>query len=150
MPTEFAKTAERLTASDIEVPELMDADSIISWLEYDAIGYKRPDTGYVTYGAVEYDYSGIKEDGSFDILTLPNPTDGDFTIIFDNPIEQKIIIEMFDLESKKVINICNEIVSAGYQVYRVDIMKKPLASATYFIRFMVGDELFIRKVIVKK
>ena len=148
MPTAFAKKAERLTTMDIANPVgIMTDDSIINLLITDQINYKRPDTGFVTYGAIEYDSTyGIKADGSFDILVLPNPTDRDFNIIFDNPREQKITIDLVDIEGKIVLNIFDGVASAGWQVYRV---KDKLASSVYFVKFAIKDNIFIRKVVVK-
>jgi len=59
MPLEYAKTATRLTKIDIEVPPEFSADSIIIWLQKDQRGKERPDSGFVTFGAVEFEIVGI-------------------------------------------------------------------------------------------
>ena len=145
MPLAFVKSANRLTAIDIEAPEGIEKDSILEWLSFDAINYKRPDTGFVTYGAVEYnDETG----NNFDIIIAPNPTEKDFFIIFDNPQKQKIMIDLIDLEGKFIENICDGILSAGWQTYKVDT--KLLASATYFVKMIFNDKIIVRRVIVNK
>jgi hypothetical protein len=146
MPTAFAKNANRLTSLDIEVPDGISADSVIFWLATDKIGRKRPDSGFVTFGAVEYDDGiGIKEDGSFDILVLPNPTDRDFNIIFDNPETQGISIELIDVEGKKVFTVYDGVASAGWQIFRVN---ENLASGIYFVKFVVKGKVMVRKVVI--
>jgi hypothetical protein len=147
MPTKFAKTADRLTSIDIEKPDNIEKDTILSWLEYDARGFQRPDSGYVTYGAVEYDSTYGVRQNNFDILVLPNPADREFFIIFDNPETQKIKIELVDLQGKNILDVHEGIVSIGYQVYKVD---NKLSSGTYFVKMMFSDEMIVRKVVVDK
>ena len=154
MPLEYAKSASRLTANDIETPshprlhsQKISADSIIFWLYRDQAGNVRPETGFVTFGAVEYDGVGIKEDGCFDILVLPNITDRDFTIIFDNPETQTVSIELIDLEGKTIFSIYEGTVNSGIQVYRVN---ENLANGIYFVKFVFKNKVMIRKVIVRK
>jgi len=126
----------------------MEADTLLSWLETDIRGYKRPDTGFVTYGAVEYDSTyGIREDGTFDVLVLPNPTDRDFNIIFDNPETQKITIDLVDIEGKNILNIFDGIANSGWQVYRVT---EKLASGVYFVKIDFNSKLMVRKVVIQK
>ena len=148
-PLAFARSATPLTKYDIEVPDGMDADDIITWLLTDQIGKDRiPDSnGFVTFGAVECDDVGIREDGSFDVLVLPNPTDRDFNIIFDNPETQKVLIDLIDLEGKSIFSIFDGVVSAGIQVYRVN---ENLASGVYFVKFVFGNKVMLRKVVVRK
>jgi hypothetical protein len=149
MPLEFARSATPLTAFDIEVPDGMDADDIISWLLTDQIGEERKpdDNGFVTFGAVEYKGIGIRDDGSFDILVLPNPTDKEFNIIFDNPETQTVSIELIDLEGKHIFTIHEGTVSSGIQVYRVN---ENLANGIYFVKFVFKNKVMVRKVIVRK
>ena len=52
-PLDYAKSATRLTASDIQVPAGMTANEILSKLATDQIGTPRPTTEYVTCGAIE-------------------------------------------------------------------------------------------------
>jgi len=144
MPLAFAKSAPRLTKLDIEVPEGIEADSIITWLLKDQRGEDRS-SDTVTFGAVEFDGVGIREDGSFDILVLPNPTDRDFNIIFDNPETQKVSVDLIDIEGKIIFSIFDGVVSAGIQVYRVN---ETLASGVYFVRFVFGNKVMLRKVVV--
>ena len=148
-PLAFARSATPLTKYDIEVPDGMNADDIITWLLTDQIGKNRiPDSnGFVTFGAVECDDVGIRKDGSFDVLVLPNPTDRDFNIIFDNPETQKVSIDLIDIEGKIIFSIFDGVVSAGIQVYRVN---ENLASSVYFVKFVFGNKVMLRKVVVRK
>ena len=147
MPLVFAKSAPRLTSSDIEVPKGISADSIIFWLLKDLIDKNRPDTGFVTFGAVEYNDVGIRDDSPFDALVLSNITDRDFTIIFDNPETQNISIELIDLEGKNIFTIYEGTVNSGIQVYRVN---ENLANGIYFVKFVFKNKVMVRKVIVRK
>ena len=146
MPLAFARSATPLTAFDIEVPEGMNAEDIISWLLKDQRGEPRS-SDTVTYGAVEFDGIGIREDGSFDVLVLPNITDRAFNIIFDNPETQTVSIELLDLEGKTIFTIHEGTVNSGIQVYRVN---ENLASGFYFVKFVFKNKVMILKVIVRK
>jgi hypothetical protein len=145
MPLEWVRSAPRLTDIDIEIPDGISADSIIYWLLKDLIGQDRPDTGFVTYGAVEYNFIEKKY---WDIIVFPNPAVKEFFIIFDNPEAEQISIELIDITGRQVLEVYSGILSAGYQVYKVD---KDLASGTYFVKILVNNnKLFIRKVVVSK
>jgi hypothetical protein len=145
MPTKFAKTADRLTAVDIEVPEGWDAEELLSYIHKDALGQERPDTGYVTYGAVEYKDVGINEN-SIGILVFPTMSNNDFNIIFDNPVTQKVTIELVDIEGKIISNIYDGMLSDGNHTYRINTTN--LSSGTYFIKFTIRDKIKTRKIIV--
>ena len=145
-PLEFAKSAQRLTSIDIEAPEGILKDSILSWLEKDKIGNYRPDTGFVTFGAVEYDGIGIKE-SNYNIIVAPNITDKEFFIIFENDKEQKVSIELFDVVGRNILDIFNGIAKVGMQIFRV---YEKLASGVYLVKVLIGDNVFVRKVIIEK
>jgi len=90
----------------------------------------------------------IEEDiNEFDFVILPNPTDRDFNIIFDNPETQKVSIDLIDIEGKIIFSIFDGVVSAGIQVYRVN---ENLASGVYFVKFVFGNKVMLRKVVVRK
>ena len=92
------------------------------------------------------DKVGISEDDIFDISIIPNPTDNDFNIIFENTDEQKIKVELLDIEGKKLLDIFDGIASAGTQTYPITTK---LPSGTYLVKFMIDGKMAMRKVVVK-
>ena len=89
---------------------------------------------------------GILEDDIYDISVVPNPTEKDFNIIFDNTEEQTISIELLDISGRNILEIYSGFASAEKHIYKVD---KKLLSGTYFVRFVIKGKIAIRKVIVK-
>ena len=146
-PLAFAKSAPRLTANDIETPEGIDPEFIISWLYTDQIGKERPDTGFVTFGAIEYDDSGVYySDDIFNIRVVPNPSDGDFSVVFYNPEEQGVSINLIDL-SGGISNLCYGLVPEGEQICRVN---KNLASGSYSVLIKINNRSFIKNLIISR
>ena len=88
----------------------------------------------------------ILENDIYDISIVPNPTENDFNIIFDNTESQNISIELLDISGRNILDIYSDFASAEQHIYKVD---KKLASGTYFIKFMLGGNIAVRKVIVK-
>jgi predicted outer membrane repeat protein len=150
MPLPYAKTATRLTTNYIAVPtEIITADSIISLLTTDQSGNTRPTTGYVTYGSVECDNVSILENDIYDISIVPNPTENDFSIIFDNPESQTISIELIDLSGRKIFDIYSGFASTGKQIYNVVVNNYlPLPSGTYFVKFVIKGKTAVKKIMI--
>ena len=91
--------------------------------------------------------SGIsEEDNVYDIRLVPNPTDRDFTIFFNNPLEQKVSIELLDLAGSKILSIFDGTASADTLIYKIS---EKLASGTYFIQFTIKDKVIMKKLVVK-
>ncbi len=89
---------------------------------------------------------GVLEDDIFDISIVPNPTDNDFNIIFENTEEQKIKVELLDIEGKKLLDIFDDIASAGTQTYPITTK---LPSGTYLVKFVIAGKQVVRKVVVR-
>jgi len=92
------------------------------------------------------DTLGILEDDIFDISIVPNPTDNDFNIIFENTEEQKISINLIDLSGRHILDIFDGIVSAGTQTYPITTK---LPSGTYLVKFVIAGKQVVRKVVVR-
>jgi len=88
----------------------------------------------------------ISEDDIFDISIVPNPTDSDFNIIFENTDEQKIKVELLDIEGKKLLDIFDGMASAGTQTYPITTK---LPSGTYLVKFVIAGKQVVRKVVVR-
>jgi len=88
----------------------------------------------------------ISEHDNYNISIVPNPTENDFYIIFENPIEQVISIELLDILGRTILNIFDDIASEGKQIYPLDVK---LLSGTYFVKFIIKEKPVVRKLIVK-
>jgi hypothetical protein len=97
----------------------------------------------------QFQTTGILEEDIYDISIVPNPTDKDFSIVFNNIDAQDILIELLDITGSKIIDIYEGFAPVGKQTYNVDNKKLSLSSGTYLVKFVIKNESFIRKVIVK-
>ena len=148
MPLEYAKTATRLTKNDIEVPAGFSADSIISWLYTDQIGIIRSDTGFVTFGAIEYDESSIKELIRL-LLTVdvfPNPTSDYFTVSFELEKASNIQITLLDLTGKELLEIFNDFTVEGF--FSKTVRAEHLSKGVYFLQILIDGKYTIEKIVV--
>jgi len=150
MPLEYAKTAPRLTAFDIEVPWwIISADSIITWLYKDQREKVRPDSGFVTFGAVEYDESSIKELIRL-LLTVnifPNPTSNYFTVNFELEKASNMEIILFDVLGKEIENVYNDFAEVGF--FTKTINTEHLNKGVYFIKILIdGKYATLEKIVV--
>ena len=93
-----------------------------------------------------FNVDGILEIDVYEISIVPNPTENDFTITFENPDAQMISVELLDISGKNILDIFNGFAETGTQIYKVNL---PLPSGTYFIKFVINDKPVIRNVIVK-
>ena len=126
---------------------------LLSWLYRDKLGKDRnPDSlGFVTFGAIEYESSQIPyNDTIYNIKIVPNPSDGNFSVMFNNPEDEYVSINLIDYAGR-IINLCHSFVSAGEQVYRFN---ENLSSGTYLILMRIGNneaakQLKINKQIIK-
>jgi len=91
--------------------------------------------------------SGILEYDNYDISIVPNPSDGDFNIVFDNTEEQMISVELLDIAGGFIQNIFEGMAPAERLIYSVN--NRRLASGTYFVKFEIKGNVVIRKVIMK-
>ena len=147
MPLEYAKSAPRLTANDIEVPAGFSADSIISWLYADQRGKIRPDSGLVTFGAVEYDESSIKELGLLIATSIyPNPTTDYFTVSFELEKPCNLEILLYDVLGREILEIHNGFTVEGLFIKKIDVDK--LVSGVYFIKISIDNDYIIKKITI--
>ncbi|MCL2039436.1 MAG: T9SS type A sorting domain-containing protein [Bacteroidetes bacterium] len=91
---------------------------------------------------------GILEDDIYDISIVPNPTDNDFNIVFDNVDNQFISISLMDLTGAKIFDIYEGLASVGKQFYEVN-SKTKLPSGSYYIKFVIDGKMVFRSVMVK-
>ena len=154
MPLEYAKTATRLTANDIEIYEwyewaVFSADSTISLLQKDQRGKERPDTGYITFGAVEYDASSIKSLIRL-LLTVnifPNPTSDYFTVNFELEKASNLEIILCDVLGREITELYNDFAEAGF--FTKTINTEHLNKGVYFIKVLIdGKYATLEKIVV--
>jgi len=148
MPLAFVKTATRLTANDIEVPAGFSADSIISWLYKDQREKIRPDTGFVTFGAVEYDESSIKSliRLSLTVNIFPNPTSDYFNVNFELEKASNIRIALMDLTGKEVFEIHNDFTNEG--VFTKTVNTENLVKGIYYLQVFIDEKYTVEKIAV--
>jgi hypothetical protein len=138
------KSAPRLTETDIEAEDGISTDSIIFFLKKDIRGKVRPDTGFVTYGAVEYDGTGISEAEEHpEIYIFPSPVSTELRIIILLERSENILIDIIDMNGKLVDNIYTGITDdiLFHQVFKVN----HLSSATYFLRIQMGENVYYER-----
>jgi len=163
MPLEYAKTATRLTENDIDFSELLDilklyygltftppitANDIISLLAIDQRGKIRPDTGFVTFGAVEYDANSVKELIRL-LLTInvfPNPTSDYFNVSFELEKANNIRITLLDLTGKEVLEIFNDFTAEG--VFSKTINTENFVKGVYFLQILIEGKYTTKKIII--
>ena len=126
MPLEYAKTAIRLTVFDIEIPLWMtmtiSADSIISWLQKDQRGKERPDTGFVTFGAVEYEIVGIVNNYN---ETVKIYTLGHNLYLLGDEIKDAVL---YNVLGQKITEFENSTIDLN-----------PLPAGTYILEYLEND-----------
>ena len=89
---------------------------------------------------------GILEEDIFDINIAPNPTENEFSIIFDNLEEQNISIELLDILGSKILNIYSGIAPVGKHFYKINTK---LTNGTYLVKIISNKKTVIKKVILK-
>lgn len=96
----------------------------------------------------KFDHVGILEDDIYDITIVPNPTDNDFNIIFDNIDEQFISISLIDITGANILDIYDGVAAVGKQTYKVNTTFK-LASGSYFVKFIINGKVAFRSLMIK-
>ncbi len=84
---------------------------------------------------------------------FPNPFNPSTTIGFSLKSSQKVNLSVYNILGKKVINLIEEKLPAGYHSFEwngVDFNNNPVASGIYFYRLSVEDNSFTRKMILLK
>jgi len=94
--------------------------------------------------AVFQQHMNLSELDIFDISIVPNPVDNDFTIIFDNLVNQFVTIELIDITGVKLVSIFDGFLSAGQKTF---VVSESLLSGTYYVRFGLNERQFLRKII---
>jgi len=62
----------------------------------------------------------------------PNPFNPSTKISYDIPFDGKVSLTVFDMSGKEIVNLVNEVKTAGY--YTVNFNASNLSSGTYFYR----------------
>lgn len=88
---------------------------------------------------------GVKETvrQQFDVKVFPNPTSGITTIYFENPYNQKVNLEVYDMSGKQV--------SAGIEhnsLNKINVDLSQQAKGTYIAQLMIGSVKITSKIIL--
>ena len=78
----------------------------------------------------------------------PNPFKERTTIKYCLPDKMKIMLAVFNSDSRKVKTLINEVKEAG--TYKVEIDGRNLVEGIYFYRFNAGDFIETKKMILLK
>ncbi|MEI6883588.1 MAG: aryl-sulfate sulfotransferase [Bacteroidota bacterium] len=78
---------------------------------------------------------------------IPNPARDQAKIIFDLPVKLEISIEILDLESRERITIPASVHPSGKNMIPVDLSR--LEKGIYFLRFIAGQTVITKKIIVQ-
>jgi subtilisin-like proprotein convertase family protein len=85
---------------------------------------------------------------SFEIDNLsiyPNPNNGNFNIVFDNAVSDKVAISVFDLGGRSVYTNSFEVSS----VFNQNINLNAVSQGVYLVRIVDGNRMITQKIIVK-
>ncbi len=78
----------------------------------------------------------------------PNPFNPSTKIDFELPYDGIVNIVVYDLSGREIVNLVNEIKTAGY--YTLQFNASDLASGMYFYRIIVGNFVDSKKMLVLK
>ncbi len=78
-----------------------------------------PDMGAYEYNSVEED-DPIIQNSKFKIQNFPNPFNPETTIEFNLPQSENVNLTVYNLKGQKIIELCNEYLSAGVHKYYWD------------------------------
>jgi hypothetical protein len=70
----------------------------------------------------------------------PNPFNPTTNIVYQLPVEAKVILEVFDLTGKKIVELVNQDQSAGYYSVNFGSLSNKLASGVYIYRISAIDK----------
>ncbi|HOY33217.1 MAG TPA: T9SS type A sorting domain-containing protein [Bacteroidales bacterium] len=101
-------------------------------------------TGVFYDGAAQYDPNGISENSNTDFNIYPNPGDGNFTIQFDQVINEAFNMKIYDLVGKVVYS--QQINPTGNSQ---QVSVENLISGTYFIRIDADDVHYSSKLVIQ-
>ncbi len=93
-----------------------------------------------------FEYSNVIEiriKGEQQISVMPNPTKGQFQIIFDNEVSGKIRINVLDATGREVLDVQEDVNNLKTK----DIDLAAMAEGVYLIRVEIADQLFTSKVV---
>ncbi len=78
----------------------------------------------------------------------PNPFNPTTTIRYALPRSAKVVLAVYDVLGRKVMELVNETKAAGF--YEVSLNASRLSSGTYFYRLQAGEYVETRKMVVMK
>lgn len=81
------------------------------------------------------------------VILFPNPARDVLTIIFNDQVYQKALLEILDSMGKQVLPAMEKEIHAGS---RMDMNIAPLPEGMYFLKFILDDRVITRKMIIMR
>jgi len=139
---------EEIMISGIQIFSGITVAEILAILAKDQRGKDRPETGFVTFGAVEYDESSINELIKLNTVNIfPNPASNYFTVSFELEKANNMRIVLLDLSGRELLHIYDGFTVEGNFTTTVDT--EHLASGVYFLQILIDGNIGVAKVIVE-
>lgn len=82
------------------------------------------------------------------MVISPNPSDGEFTMMLNNPIEGKMTISVYDVTNKAIIIVSTYVPKGSYQ--KTLQMPGNTTSGIYFVNVTLGEHQITQKVLITK
>ena len=100
-------------------------------------------TSTVTVGAA----SGLDETaGNKELSVYPNPSNGHFYITSDIDYSGAVTVEVVDINGK-LVSASNHVINNSFTNTSIQI--NGLAPGNYMLRFIAGEQVFLRKLVIK-
>jgi PKD repeat protein len=95
-------------------------------------------------------YTGILEQtaGVNNLLLFPNPSEESTTLAFGLETPQHVVIGIYDVVGRHVMNVCDENLNAGDHSFHINTSGN-LQPGIYFTTILVNNQLISRKLVVK-
>ena len=84
-----------------------------------------------------------------DLKVYPNPFSEKLNFEFVSPVDDHVLIQMFDMTGRMVNTVFDNQVNAGI-IYNTEFKPASLITGMYFYRMTLGENVFVGKVIYKK
>lgn len=84
-----------------------------------------------------------------DLKVYPNPFSERLHFEFVSPIDDHVLIQIFDITGRMINTVFDNPVKAGI-IYNTDFKPASLVTSIYFYRMTLGEKVFVGKVVYRK